>query len=141
MPSGLPPAARTREVIPESLHRIAHQYAKKRQGFLPLFICKCHIAVRKGLLKEEFRSRNISWERGVRLMIPCSQIKFLALLLDLNQPVYCFLSGAKQLQIQFFIIWFLIIRHGYFLLLPVLYQICIANAMHIFNEKYGTLGA
>ena len=37
MPSGLPPAARTWEVIPESLHRIAHQYAKKRQDFLPLF--------------------------------------------------------------------------------------------------------
>ena len=39
MPSGLPPAARTREVIPESLHRIAHQYAKKRQDFLPLLVC------------------------------------------------------------------------------------------------------
>ena len=37
MPSGLPPAARTWEVIPESLHRITHQYAKKRQDFLPLF--------------------------------------------------------------------------------------------------------
>ena len=37
MPSGLPPAARTWEVIPESLHRIAHQYAKKRQDFLPRF--------------------------------------------------------------------------------------------------------
>ena len=32
MPSGLPPAARTQEVIPESLHRIAHQYAKKAAG-------------------------------------------------------------------------------------------------------------
>ena len=39
MPSGLPPAARTWEVIPESLHRIAHQYAKKRQDFLPLLVC------------------------------------------------------------------------------------------------------
>ena len=97
-----PPACRLRHGLGKSYRKAfteSHISTQKSGRDSCRFLLYMSYGSKEGAAERGSPQSKYSWKRGVRLMVPGSQIKFLTLLLDLNQPVYCLFGGAKQLQI------------------------------------------